>query len=87
LFPTSDSGSLIGFGVGTRGLSPDEVILTKPGHRRELDPSFGRKDSLLDVAIARGLEVSAAWRRAASAAAASSTAWPGPLDGPVLSRA
>src|SRR5213594_3074392 len=35
-FPTSDSGSLIGFGVGTRGLSPDEGILTKPGHRRRL---------------------------------------------------
>ena len=38
-FPTSDSGSLIGFGVGTRGLSPDEGILgilTRPGHRRRL---------------------------------------------------
>jgi 5-methylcytosine-specific restriction protein B len=35
-FPTPDSGSLIGFGVGTRGLSPDEGILTKPGHRRRL---------------------------------------------------
>ncbi len=35
-FPTSASGSLIGFVVGTRGLSPDEGILTKPGHRRRL---------------------------------------------------
>jgi len=35
-FPTSENGSLIGFGVGTRGLSPDEGILTKPGHRRRL---------------------------------------------------
>jgi 5-methylcytosine-specific restriction protein B len=35
-FPTTEHGSLIGFGVGTRGLSPDEGILTKPGHRRRL---------------------------------------------------
>lgn len=35
-FPTSESGSLIGFGVGTPGLSPDEGILTKPGHRRRI---------------------------------------------------
>lgn len=35
-FPTQGHGSLIGFGVGTRGLSPDEGILTKPGHRRRL---------------------------------------------------
>jgi 5-methylcytosine-specific restriction enzyme B len=33
-FPTATSGSLIGFGVGTRGLSPDEGILMRPGHRR-----------------------------------------------------
>ena len=35
-FPTKDAGSLIGFGVGTRGLSPDEGILTRPGHRRRI---------------------------------------------------
>ncbi len=34
-FP-SDDGSLIDFGVGTRGLAPDEGILTRPGHRRRL---------------------------------------------------
>jgi 5-methylcytosine-specific restriction protein B len=35
-FPSAEHGSLIGFGVGTKGLSPDEGILTKPGHRRRL---------------------------------------------------
>ena len=34
-FPTAD-GSLIDFGVGTRGLAPDEGILTRPGHRRRI---------------------------------------------------
>ena len=33
-FPTKEHGSLVGLGVGTRGLSPDEGILTRPGHRR-----------------------------------------------------
>ena len=33
-FPTPEHGSLIDFGVGTRGLAPDEGILTRPGHRR-----------------------------------------------------
>ena len=33
-FPTKEHGSIIGLGVGTRGLSPDEGILTRPGHRR-----------------------------------------------------
>lgn len=33
-FPTREHGSLLGLGVGTRGLSPDEGILTRPGHRR-----------------------------------------------------
>jgi 5-methylcytosine-specific restriction protein B len=36
-FPTKDSGSLIDFGIGTRGLAPDEGILTRPGHRRRID--------------------------------------------------
>jgi len=34
-FP-KDEGCLIDFGVGTRGLSPDEGILTRPGHRRRI---------------------------------------------------
>lgn len=34
-FP-SDTGSLIGFGIGTKGISPDEGILTRPGHRRRI---------------------------------------------------
>lgn len=34
-FPTPE-GSLIDFGVGTRGLAPDEGILTRPGHRRRI---------------------------------------------------
>ncbi len=34
-FPAANC-SLIGFGVGTRGLSPDEGILTRPGHRRRI---------------------------------------------------
>jgi 5-methylcytosine-specific restriction protein B len=33
-FPTNEKGSLIGLVVGTRGRSPDEGILTRPGHRR-----------------------------------------------------
>jgi 5-methylcytosine-specific restriction enzyme B len=35
-FPTRDAGTLIGFGVGTRGLAPDEGILIRPGHRRRI---------------------------------------------------
>ena len=35
-FPTQSEGSLIGLVVGTRGLSPDEGILTRPGHRRRI---------------------------------------------------
>jgi 5-methylcytosine-specific restriction enzyme B len=34
-FPREE-GSLIDFGIGTRGLSPDEGILTRPGHRRRI---------------------------------------------------
>src|SRR5205823_3940965 len=34
-FPTAE-GSLIDFGIGTRGLAPDEGILTRPGHRRRI---------------------------------------------------
>ena len=35
-FPSENHGSLIDLGVGTRGLSPDEGILTRPGHRRRI---------------------------------------------------
>jgi 5-methylcytosine-specific restriction protein B len=35
-FPSADRGSLIDFGVGTRGIAPDEGILTRPGHRRRI---------------------------------------------------
>jgi 5-methylcytosine-specific restriction protein B len=35
-FPSRESGSLIDFGIGTRGLSPDEGILTRPGHKRRV---------------------------------------------------
>lgn len=34
-FPTTE-GSLIDFSVGTRGIAPDEGILTRPGHRRRI---------------------------------------------------
>lgn len=35
-FPTKEHGSLMSFVVGTRGLAPDEGILTRPGHRRRI---------------------------------------------------
>jgi 5-methylcytosine-specific restriction protein B len=35
-FPSKHHGSLIDFVVGTRGLAPDEGILTRPGHRRRI---------------------------------------------------
>ena len=35
-FPSRESGSLIDFGIGTRGLAPDEGILTRPGHKRRI---------------------------------------------------
>jgi 5-methylcytosine-specific restriction protein B len=35
-FPEQEGGSLIGFVVGTRGLSPDEDLLTRPGHQRRV---------------------------------------------------
>ena len=34
-FPTAD-GCIIDFGIGTRGLNPDEGILTRAGHRRRI---------------------------------------------------
>lgn len=35
-FPTKEFGSLLALATGTRGLSPDEGILTRPGHRRRI---------------------------------------------------
>lgn len=35
-FPTREHGSLLSLVVGTRGLSPDEGLLTRPGHRRRI---------------------------------------------------
>jgi 5-methylcytosine-specific restriction protein B len=35
-FPTENSGSMITFVVGTAGLSPDEGLLSRPGHRRRV---------------------------------------------------
>lgn len=35
-FPTKESGSLLTFVVGTRGLTSDVGILTRPGHRRRV---------------------------------------------------
>src|SRR5215510_14746138 len=34
-FP-GDNTSLIGLGIGTRGIAPDEGILTRPGHKRRV---------------------------------------------------
>ena len=51
-FP-SKNGSLIDFGIGTRGLSPDEGILTRPGHRR-------RVESLRRLLVSEGVK---AWAR------------------------
>lgn len=35
-FPTKEHGSLIGLGVGSQGISPDEGILARHGHRRRV---------------------------------------------------
>jgi len=35
-FPTREAGSILTFVVGTRGISPDEGLLTRPGHRRRV---------------------------------------------------
>ncbi len=52
-FPREE-GCLIDFGIGTRGLSPDEGILTRPGHRR-------RVASLRRYLVGLGVDV--AWAR------------------------
>ncbi len=52
-FPTKEHGSLIGLVVGTRGLSPDEGLLTRPGHRR-------RTAALRRLLAGRGVE---AWSK------------------------
>src|SRR6185436_1132089 len=56
-FP-AEKGSLISLVVGTRGLQPDESILTRPGHRR-------RVASLRRYLSKRGV---AAWSKADPAA-------------------
>lgn len=35
VFPVEDAPCLVGLGVGTQGLSPDELILGRPGHARK----------------------------------------------------
>lgn len=35
-FPNEEGELLVCFGIGTAGISPDEKILTRPGHRRKL---------------------------------------------------
>jgi len=35
-FPTDGNGSILTFVVGTAGLSPDEGLLSRPGHRRKV---------------------------------------------------
>lgn len=52
-FPSED-GCLIDFGIGTRGLSPDEGILTRPGHRRRIA-------SLRNYLVKNGIDM--AWSR------------------------
>lgn len=52
-FPRAE-GCLIDFGIGTRGLSPDEGILTRPGHRRRIS-------SLRRYLISQGIPV--VWAR------------------------
>lgn len=52
-FPREE-GCLIDFGIGTRGLSPDEGILTRPGHRRRIS-------SLRRYLVSNGVPI--AWAR------------------------
>jgi hypothetical protein len=47
--PSRDGGSLIDFGVGTRGLSPDEGILTRRGHRRRVTGLRRHMDATFDM--------------------------------------
>src|SRR5690606_13590435 len=35
-FPSADGGSILTLVVGTAGLSPDEGLLSRPGHRRRV---------------------------------------------------
>jgi 5-methylcytosine-specific restriction protein B len=36
IFPVSDAPCLVGLGVGTQGLVPDEAVLGRPGHARKV---------------------------------------------------
>jgi 5-methylcytosine-specific restriction protein B len=49
-FPIKDQGSIMVFCVGTRGISPDEGILTRPGHRRRIS-------ALRKMLASKGIEV------------------------------
>jgi 5-methylcytosine-specific restriction protein B len=41
IFPVANTPSLLAMGVGTRGLSPDEEILGRPGHGRKIQAICG----------------------------------------------
>lgn len=36
IFPVENDPCLVGMGIGTQGLSPDEMILSRPGHERKI---------------------------------------------------
>jgi 5-methylcytosine-specific restriction protein B len=36
IFPIENGPCLVGMGIGTQGLSPDEMILSRPGHERKI---------------------------------------------------
>ena len=36
IFPVEGAACLVGMGIGTQGLSPDEAILGRPGHARKI---------------------------------------------------
>lgn len=53
IFPVENEACLVGLGVGTQGLSPDEVILGRPGHARKaqaicawLNSEYGAGDQI-----------------------------------------
>lgn len=56
-FPSRDVGPLLDFGIGTRGLAPDEGILTRPGHKRRITAlrRYVARLGVDTVSAARGL--------------------------------
>jgi 5-methylcytosine-specific restriction enzyme B len=53
IFPVADAPCLVGLGVGTQGLVPEETVLGRPGHARKvgentawLHREFGRGSQL-----------------------------------------